>query len=289
MSTATGSSGLGLVQIRKELVRQLPLHFVLLSAVVVIMVPFAWTLSVSLSELGAVFSWPVQWIPNPVRWDNYVQALTKRPFGLYFRNTTFMSLARVVAQMASSSLVAFSFARLRWPGRDKIFLVVLATMMLPWEVTMIPQFIMFSRLNWVNTFAPLIVPSLFASPFYIFLLRQFYMTISLELDDAAKIDGASVFQIYARILLPLCKPALATVAIFEFQGSWNDFLAPLIYLHSQSKWVVALGLKAFLGQYMQWWNLMMAASLVAMLPVLLLFAVGQRYFVQGVVFTGLKQ
>lgn len=273
----------------RELIRQLPYHLVLVPGLVIVLVPLVWTLSTSLSDLGAVFQWPIQWIPNPVRWGNYIEAMRIQPFGLYFLNTTYFTVMTVIGQLLSSSLVAFAFARLRWRGRDPLFVVVLATMMLPNQVTLIPQFVIFSRLGWINTYLPLIVPAFFGSPFYIFLLRQFYMSIPLELDDAARIDGASPFQIYSRILLPMSSPALAAVAIFQFQYAWNLFLEPLLYLHSNEKWVLSLGLRNFLGEYIQWWNLMMAASVIVMLPVIVLFFIGQRYFIQGVVFTGLKQ
>jgi ABC-type glycerol-3-phosphate transport system permease component len=253
------------------------------------MIPLAWTLSTSLSDLGEVFQWPIRWIPDPVRWDNYREAMRIQPFGLYFLNTTYITIATVIGQLISSSLVAFAFARLRWRGRDMLFVVVLATMMLPNQVTLIPQFVIFSRLGWINTYLPLIVPAFFGAPFYIFLLRQFYMSIPLELDDAAKIDGASPFQVYSRIVLPLSMPALAAVAIFQFQHAWNLFLEPLLYLHSNEKWVLSLGLRNFVGEYIQWWNLMMAASVIVMLPMLIIFFIGQRYFIQGVVFTGVKQ
>jgi multiple sugar transport system permease protein/sn-glycerol 3-phosphate transport system permease protein len=275
-------------QWQREFMRQLPYHLVLLPGLVLVLIPLAWTLSTSLSELGDVFQWPIRWIPNPVRWDNYVEAMRIQPFGLYFFNTAFITLATIVGQLLSSSLVAFSFARLRWRGRDQLFVLVLATMMLPSQVTLIPQFIIFSHLGWINTFLPLIVPAFFGAPFFIFLLRQFYMNISLELDDAAKIDGASVFQIYSRLLLPMSSSALAAVAIFQFQHAWNLFLEPLLYLHSSEKWVLSLALRSFIGEYIQWWNLMMAASVIVMLPVIVLFFIGQRYFIQGVVFTGIK-
>ena len=275
--------------LRKEVMRQIPLHLTLLPGLVIVMIPLAWTISASLSDLGAVFSWPVRWIPKPVHWENYAKALSLQPFGLYFRNTVFVTVLCIQGQLISSSLVAFAFARLRWRAGDKLFILVLATMMLPSQVTMIPQFVLFRQLNWINTYLPLIVPSYFGSPFFIFLLRQFFMSISRELDDAARIDGATSFQIYSRILLPLCRPALVAVAIFQFQWSWNSFLEPLIYLHSKSKWLLSLGLQSFLGEYIQWWNLMMAASVVVMVPVIVLFFVGQKYFIQGVVFTGIKQ
>jgi multiple sugar transport system permease protein len=272
----------------REALRQLPFHLVLLPGLLLVLTPLAWTLSTSLSELGDVFQWPIRWIPNPVRWDNYVEAMRIQPFGLYFFNTGFITVATVIGQLLSSSLVAFSFARLRWRGRDQLFVLVLATMMLPNQVTLIPQFVIFSRLGWINTFLPLIVPAFFGAPFFIFLLRQFYMNIPLELDDAAKIDGASIFQIYSRVLLPMSTPALAAVAIFQFQHAWNLFLEPLLYLHSNEKWVLSLALRNFIGEYIQWWNLMMAASVIVMLPVIIIFFIGQRYFIQGVVFTGMK-
>jgi multiple sugar transport system permease protein len=276
-------------QIVREVMRQAPFHLILIPGVALTLIPLAWTVSTSLSDLGSVFQWPIRWIPNPVRWGNYLEAMQMQPFGLYFLNTAFITVATVLGQLMSSSLVAFSFARLRWRARDRLFLLVLATTMLPGQVTMIPQFVLFTQLQWINTFLPLIVPAFFGSPFYIFLLRQFFMTIPLEIDDAAKIDGASLFQIYRQVLLPLAKPALAAVAIFQFQYAWNAFLEPLIYLHSKSKWVLSLGLRNFVGEYIQWWHLMMAASVVVMLPVVILFFVGQRYFIQGVVFTGLKR
>ncbi len=252
-------------------------------------IPFIWMLSTSLKDEGSVFLYPPRWIPQPLHPENYTQALTVLPFALFFRNTLITTLAPLVGALASCSLVAYSFARLRWPGRDVCFLIVLATLMLPEQVTMIPRFILFRNLGWINTFYPLIVPPFFAvGAFNIFLLRQFFMTISVETDDAAKIDGAGVLGIYWRILLPLSKPALAAVAVFVFKGHWDDFLQPLIYLHSQQNFTLALGLRAFQGEYGTDWNLLMAASLVVMLPVLLLFFFLQRYFVQGIVFTGIK-
>ncbi|MCL4509096.1 MAG: carbohydrate ABC transporter permease [Chloroflexi bacterium] len=252
-------------------------------------IPFFWMLSTSLKNEGAVFLYPPQWIPQPLQPQNYAQALTVLPFALFFRNTLITTLVPLVGALFSCSIVAYSFARLRWPGRDIWFLVVLATLMLPEQVTMIPRFILFRNLGWINTFYPLIVPPFFAiGAFNVFLLRQFFMTVSTETDDAAKIDGAGVFGIYWRILLPLSKPALAAVAVFIFKAHWDDFLGPLIYLHSQGMFTLALGLRAFQGEYGTDWNLLMAASLVVMLPVLLLFFFLQRYFIQGIVFTGIK-
>lgn len=264
-------------------------YAVLLAGAGVVSLPFLWMLSTSLKDEGAVFVFPPTWLPQPLVWSNYAEALTVLPFALFCRNTLITTLVPIVGALLSCSLAAYAFSRLRWPGRDLCFLLVLATMMLPHQVTMIPRFILFRELGWIDTFLPLIVPPWFAvGAFNVFLLRQFFLTIPLELDDAAKLDGAGYLGIYLRILLPLLKPALAAVAIFTFQFHWNDFLEPLIYLHSQDRFTLALGLRAFQGEYGTEWNLLMAASLVVMLPPLLLFFVAQRYFIQGVVFTGIK-
>lgn len=269
--------------------KMVAVYLILLLGSLFVSLPFIWMISTSLKDEGAVFIFPPEWIPNPVLFSNYASALTVLPFELFLRNTLITTFVPMVGAILSCSLAAYSFSRLRWPGRDLCFLMVLSTMMLPHQVTMIPRFILFKELNWVDTFLPLIVPPWFAvGAFNIFLLRQFFLTIPLETDDAAKLDGANYLDIYARILLPLCKPALAAIAIFVFQFHWNDFLEPLIYLHSQSNFTLALGLRAFQGEYGTDWNLLMAASLVVMLPPVLLFFFAQRYFIQGVVFTGIK-
>ena len=253
-----------------------------------LMTPLAWMISTSLKDLGSVFFFPPQWIPRPVHWENYRQVFEVIPFGRYIWNTTAIAFFSVIGKLISCSLVAFSFARLRWRGRDIIFVVMLATLMLPFQVTMIPQFVVYRHLGWIDTFLPLIVPHWFGGPFATFLLRQFFMSIPLELDDAARIDGASIFGTYARILLPQAAPAMAAVAIFQFNGSWNAFLLPLIYLHSQEHFTIALGLRSFQDQYYTEWNLLMAASLIAMLPSVVIFFFAQKYFIQGIVFTGVK-
>ena len=200
-----------------------------------------------------------------------------------------ITFATMVGTLLSSSIVAYGFARLRARGRDVLFMILLSTMMIPPQVTMIPVFALFKLLNWTDTFKPLIIPNFFGGAFFIFLLRQFYMTIPIELDDAAKIDGCSYLGIFSRIILPLTKPALATVAIFSFMWSWNDFMDPLIYLNSRDKLTLTLALNRFTGMYgMTAWNLLMAASLVVALPCFVLFFFAQRYFIQGIVVTGLK-
>jgi ABC-type glycerol-3-phosphate transport system permease component len=264
------------------------IHGVLIAGLVLVFFPIAWAVSTSLKNPGDIFLFPPTWIPNPIRWQNYVQAMTTADFGRYFLNTTFITLVDIVAKVTSCSLVAFSFARLRWWGRDVLFIVMISTLMLPQQVTLIPQYIIYRQLGWIDTFMPLIVPNLFGGPFFTFLLRQFFLSIPTDLDDAARIDGCSSWGVYWRIILPLSRPALMMVAIYVFNITWNDFFGPLIYLHNRNNYTISLGLQAFQTQSGPEWHLIMAASLVAMLPVLILFFFGQRYFIQGVVFSGVK-
>lgn len=255
---------------------------------VISLVPFLWMLTSSFKDPSMVFADPPQWWPDPWLWSNYGKAFEKLPFGLYTWNTVKITGICMFGQLLSCSMVAFGFARLRFPGRGFLFIVLLATMMLPMQVTMIPVFKIFSSLGWYDTFLPLTVPAFFGAPFFIFLLRQYYMTIPHEMDEAARIDGANTWQTFWRVLLPQAKPALVTVALFSFMAHWNDFLGPLIYLSSPAKRTLALGLYAFQGQYATDWNYLMAASTVVMLPPLVLFFIGQRYFIQGVVISGVK-
>lgn len=265
------------------------LHAVLIAGSLLFLLPFLWSLATSLKAEGDVFAFPPQWIPDPAVWRNYPDALTALPFDRYAINTLLLALGRIVGILLSCSLVAFAFARLRWKGRDVLFFVLLATLMIPPEVTLVPQYILFSKLGWVDTYLPLIVPAYFAdNAFFVFLLRQFFLTIPRDLDDAARIDGAGWFEVYRRIILPLSAPALTTVAIFAFQNNWNAFLQPLIYLQNRDLYTVGLGLSLFQEQYYTSWTLLMAASVAVMLPVLVVFFLLQRRFVQGVTFTGIK-
>lgn len=261
----------------------------LLGGAFLFLAPVIWMFSSSLKANQLVFD--QKWIPSPAEWSNYPNALSQAPFGLYFRNTATIAVFAVTGHVLSSSLVAYSFARLRWPYRDTLFVLVLATMLLPGIVTFIPQYILFSKIGWVNTFLPLIVPAWFGNAFYIFLLRQFYRGIPYELSDAAFIDGASHFRIWWQIIMPLSRPALAAVTIFAFTGVWEDYFNPLIYLTDPNKFTLQLGLKIFenaqAGGVPQW-NYLMAAGFVIMLPVLIVFFMGQRYFIEGVTLTGLK-
>ena len=263
-------------------------HLVLLVGVVLMFVPLAWTLSTSLKSPGEVYQFPPTWIPQEILWSNYVKAVTAIPFFLYLWNTVVITALSVIGKVISITLVAFSFARLRWWGRNFMFVVMLATMMLPPHITLIPQFIMFKWWGWINTFLPLVVPAFFGGPYLTFLVRQYLLAIPRELDDAARIDGCSDFGLYWRIIMPLSKPAILIVVIFVFNGTWNEFLLPLIYLQSSNLFTLALGLRMFQGEASTSWNLLMAASLLSMLPVIILFFATQRYFIQGVVFTGVK-
>lgn len=261
-------------------------HALLLAGGVVMLVPFLWMVSTSLKGPGQIFTDPPQWMPNPIVWQNYVQAVTIMPFGRFFLNSLIQSTGVTLLQLLTSSLAAFAFARLRFRGRDTLFLLYLATLMIPFPVTMIPNFILIRALGWVDTFRALILPPSF-SPFSTFLLRQFFLTLPLELDDAARIDGASSFGIWWRIALPLSGPALATLAVFTFMGQWNDFLWPLVVTYSLEMRTLPVGLSAFQSRYTIQWHLLMAGSTIALLPILAIFLLGQRYFIQGITLTGM--
>src|SRR5262245_3381102 len=263
---------------------------VILLGALLMLTPFAWLVSTSLKPEGDVFLVPIQWIPREVRWINYIEALTFVPYGRYFLNSVEVSGLSVLGTVLSASLVAFAFARLRAPGKNLLFIILLSTLMLPSEVTLVPIYLLFRNLGWLDTYLPLIVPSWFGgSAFYIFLLRQFFLTLPTELVDAAKIDGASLFHIYARIVMPLSKPALATVAIFSFFTHWNSFLLPLIYLNTAEKYTLPVGLRLYLSTLSNsHWNYLMAATLVAILPPLVLFFISQRFFIEGAVLSGVK-
>jgi multiple sugar transport system permease protein len=290
MSSVSDVSPCRVSKKRNEVLGKLLTHLVLMCGAVIVTIPFAWMLSTALKHPSEIFKLPPQWIPSEPQWQNFVIALTAYPFGTFLKNTLIVTLISTAGTVLSCSMAGFAFARLRWPGRDIFFLILLATMMLPTQVTLVPEFILFRWLRWVNTHYPLFVPAWFArQPFYVFLMRQFFMTIPLELDDAAKIDGASYWTLFARILMPMAKPAVGIVAILFFQFKWDEFFGPLIYLHDQRLYTLALGLRAFQGgQYGSDWNLMMAASLVFMIPLLGTFYFAQKRFVQGIVVTGIK-
>jgi ABC-type glycerol-3-phosphate transport system permease component len=262
----------------------------LTSGAALVLIPLAWMLSTSLKPPGQVLVFPPIWIPRPFMWSNYATALAifPIPFHIFVRNSLFMSVSITIGTVLSNAFIAFPFARLRFRGSHALFLLVLSTMMLPGQVTMIPLFMLFSRLGWVNSYKPLIVPSFFGSAYFIFLLRQFYTTIPRELDDASRIDGCGILGTFFRILLPMSKPALGITAIFAFTWSWNEFLGPLIYLSRMETFPLAIALSYLRATYRVLWPELMVVSFIAMLPPLLLFFVAQRSYIQGIVVTGVK-
>lgn len=264
------------------------LHIILIIGSIAALTPLIWVLSTSLKVEGTEFVFPPQWIPTTFEWQNYVTAMTSVPFGLYVRNTLFIVVVTTAGTLITGSLAAFAFSRLRFRLRGILFSLVLSTLMVPYVVTLIPTFIIFKDLNWVNTYWPLTLPYWFGGgAFNIFLLRQFFMTLPIELDEAARADGAGAFWIWWNIALPLSTPALATVTIFSVIFHWNDFLNPLIYINSPSLFTLALGLQQFQSQYNTQFTLLMAASMVMILPIMVLFFFTQRYFLQGIALTGL--
>jgi ABC-type glycerol-3-phosphate transport system permease component len=263
---------------------------VALAGSVVFVIPALWMISTSVKATAQVWAIPPVWIPDRFLWENYTKPWSLLPFPLFYRNTIVITFFSMIGIALSSSIVAYGFARLRFRGRRFLFLLVLSTMMLPSYVTLIPQYVLFNWLGWINTFKPLIVPRYFGGAFNIFLLRQFMMTISRELDDAARIDGAGYFGIFVRIILPLTRPALGVVAINSFTFNWNNFMAPLIYLQQQKNFTVAIGLRVLQGDYFGEFPVqyIMSMTFISLIPVILAFFVAQRFFIQGIVITGVK-
>lgn len=264
------------------------IHVLLLCLVVASVLPLLYMLSTSIKPDGSEFEFPIRWIPDRIAWDNYARAFTQVRTLTFLKNTLVVSLASLVGEVLTASLAAYGFARLRFPGRDFLFVLMLSTLMLPYIVTLIPLFVLFRTLGWINTLLPLIVPAYFGGhPLYIFLLRQTYMGLPRDLDDAAKIDGAGFFRIWWSVLLPLTRPALATVVILSLVFHWNDFVAPLVYLNSQDNFTLALGVRLFRDQYRTFFNLTMAFSTMMSLPIILVFFLFQKHFVRGITMSGL--
>jgi ABC-type glycerol-3-phosphate transport system permease component len=263
-------------------------YAMLIAGSLMFLLPLVFALTSSFKTNGQIMEIPPRWIPNPFHWQNYPEALTYIPFGRYTLNTLIIAVGAITGNLLSCTIIAYGFARLRAPGKNFLFILMLSTMMLVEPVRIIPIYIEFSKLGWVDSFLPMIIPAFFGSPFYIFLLRQFFMGIPRELEDAAFIDGANRLQILWRIILPNAKPALAAVAIFNFQGVWNDFLYPLVFLHNQNNYTIALGLSFFRSTYSVQWGYLMAASVVALLPMVLIFFLAQRTFIEGISFSGIK-
>lgn len=270
--------------------RSIALHLMLVLGSAFVLVPFLWTLSTSLLSVQEIYQIPKKWIPNPPRFENYVHVLTQIPFGLYYYNTLKITLLNIAGTLLSCSFVAFAFARMNFPLKSALFILVISTTMIPVQVLIIPRFVLFRSFGWLQTHLPLIVPAFFGEAFGIFLFRQFYLTIPLELDQAAKIDGCTWFGIYWRIVLPLSKAVVGIVGVFTFIQVWRDFFSPLIYISSSKLYTISLGLMGFYNGMDVEWHWMMAASVLALVPPLLIFFLGQKYFLEGaVVHTGLKQ
>jgi multiple sugar transport system permease protein len=279
-----------------KLIKIATTHVALVVLSVIFIFPFLWMLTTSLKTTGETITNPPTWVPSKVMWENFPTAILYGrsqlgyiPFLVYARNTIIITILSVCGSVLSNAIVGYSFARLKWPGRDWFFGITLATMMVPFPVTMVPSFTLFKWLGWVGTFKPLWVPAFFGGAFSIFLMRQFFKKIPFELSEAAKIDGASEFKIFTEVIMPLAKPALAVVALFTFMGSWNDYLGPLIYLADQGSFTLSLGLQAFQTQHGGTpWNLLMAASILVILPILIVFFFAQKLFIEGISTSGIK-
>jgi ABC-type glycerol-3-phosphate transport system permease component len=254
----------------------------------VVMIPLFWMLSTSLKERWEIFVYPPEWIPQNPQWGNYIEAFTKYPLGRFMLNSLILVGANLAGELLSVPLVAYGFARLRFPGRNVLFLIMLGTMMIPIHSRLIPLFALYTRLGWINTYWPLIVPAFTGSAFFIFLMVQYIRTLPRDLDEAARMDGAGTWTILYRIILPLCKPPLAILVVYTFWWSWNDFLLPLIFINSFDLFPIQVGLALFKGRYSVEWNLFMAATLVSIVPVLILYFFAQKQLIGGIASVGIK-
>ncbi|MEV0269248.1 carbohydrate ABC transporter permease [Hamadaea sp. NPDC050747] len=281
--TAIPSGGRGTFRVAGRVL----LYVVLIVAAVAILVPFLWMISASLKRNNEVLTVPVQWIPKDFQWKNFSDIWTQIPLGAYLRNTVFLSAVITFLQVLTGSFAAYGFAKMRFPGRDALFFAYIATIAVPWQAYMIPQYIMMQKAGLTNTFWSLILLQAFGA-FGVFLMRQYYLTIPEELSEAARVDGLSEYGIWARIILPLSKPALASLGLLTFVNTWNDYMGPFIYLTSNDLWTIQLGLRSFVGQFDADYAMMMTGSVLSVLPILLIFLVGQRYFIQGIATSGMK-
>jgi multiple sugar transport system permease protein len=264
------------------------LYLLATSFALMLMFPAIWMVLSSVKTVADIYALPPRWIPTQIVWENYTEAWGLLPFGRFFLNSAIVTILSTAGTLVSSSLVAYGFSRFNVRGKDLLFMFVLGTMMLPDAATLVPRFILFSKLHWVDTFLPLVVPPWFGSPFFIFLFRQFFMSIPHDLDDAARIDGCGYLSVFFKVVIPLSGPAFATVFIFSFLWTWNDFLYPLVFLNSIEKLTAAIGLVFFRGANYTEWGYVMAMSTLATLPVVVLFTALQRYYVQGIAVTGIK-
>lgn len=271
-----------------EIINKTVAYVFLIIGALIMTVPFLWMLSTSLKEPGLVFEMPPRWIPENIIWDNYRIVLTESDLLGGFMNTLTVTLPPTFVGLFASAIAAYAFGRMDFPGKNIFFMALLATMMIPGVVLMVPSFILYKYLGWIDSWKPLIIPGMFGAAGTVFFLRQFFKTIPTELEDAAKIDGLSPFGIFLRIIAPLSKPALATQAIFGFLGGYNDYMGPLIYLNSPEKYTLQLVLATFQDAYNAEWTLIMAGSVLALIPTVILFFIAQRYFIEGITLTGMK-
>lgn len=263
-------------------------HVLLLMLVFVSVIPLAYMVSTSLKPNGTEYELPIRWIPERLAWENYKLALTTVPTLTFLKNTVIVTIVSLIGELLTSSLAAYAFARLRFPGRDFLFMIMMSTLMLPYFVILIPVFILFRNLGWIDTLLPLTVPAFFGgSPLYIFFLRQYFLTLPRELDEAARIDGAGFFRIWWSVILPLSKPALATVAILSLVFHWNEFTGPLVFINSQENFTLALGIRLFRNQYTTFFNQTMAYATLMTVPILIVFFIFQKQFIKGISMTGL--
>ncbi|WP_327102603.1 carbohydrate ABC transporter permease [Nonomuraea glycinis] len=271
----------------RRLVRTVLAYAALVAAAVVVLLPFAWMVSSSLKRNNQVFSIPIQWIPEEFRWTNFVDIWTQIPLSTYLGNSAYLSVVITFLQLLTGSFAAYGFAKVRFPGRDLLFMLYIATIAVPWQAYMVPQYIMMHQAGLTNTHLSIILLQAF-SAFGVFLMRQYYMSIPDELCEAARIDGLSEYGIWWRIMLPLSKPALASLALLTFVNTWNDYMGPFIYLTSNELWTIQLGLRSFVGMYSAEYAMMMTGAVLSVLPILVIFLFGQRYFIQGIATSGLK-
>lgn len=263
-------------------------YLVLIAGALVMIVPLLWTISTSLKDQSQVFTYPVQWIPRPFKWSNYSSAFDTAPIGTYLLNTVILTSLGVAGSLVGSSIAGYGFARFRFKGRQAMFGVMLATMMVPTWTVIIPMFVMYQHIGWLDTYLPMIVPAFFATRFNTFLIRQFFLTVPYEIDEAARADGATRWQVFTRIMIPIARPALLIVSIYSFFYYWNEFLLPLLYLQSDKFFPISVGVANFASAQQQNYPLMMAIATVALAPPVIVFFVFQRWFIQGVVVTGIK-
>lgn len=289
MSTVKGK-GTGLLRPRRS-ARNRGLwisRIILIVAAVMYVTPIYWMITTAVKGPSELTTFPPTLIPKEWHWDNFAKAVEFIPFGRYLVNTLIITFFSIVGSVISNLIVAYGFSRIQWRGRDLIFGLVVATIFVPFPVTVVPLFVIFAKLGWINTFLPLIVPTFFGNPFYIFLLRQFLMQIPFEISESAKVDGASEWQILWHLILPLARPAIAVVAIFSAIAAWNDFFGPLIYLQDESKYTLSIGLQMFRSTHQVQWSLLMAASTLVVLPVIVIFLLFQRSFIEGITLGSIK-